>query len=183
MIKEEAKIRGYIDKAEGEIEKNRAISKIMNLLKKENAKKFSVLAVLAVLTAVVIIYLLFFNYKICTDYSCFSESMRACRRAVYINEEPQASWQYTVQGVSEGACNVDAKLLNAKKGELGLEKIVGYEMNCFYPIGTAAYPEKDLSLCHGRLKEEFQSITIERLHTLVIENLGKIGAGINASGC
>jgi hypothetical protein len=182
-IKEEAaKVKSYMTGVDRRIEQSSAFSKIKDLINKENAKKFSIPLVLIILIAAVLVYLLFFNYKICTDYTCFSETMSACRRAVYINEEPQASWQYTIQGMSDGSCNVDVKLLNAKKGELGLEKIVGYDMSCFYPTGTAAYPEKDLSLCHGRLKEEFQAITIERLHTLVIENLGKLGAGINAEG-
>ena len=47
-------------------------------------------------------------------------------------------------------------------------------MNCYYPPGTAAYPERDLSMCHGRLKEELQGIIITKLHTYIIDNLGKL---------
>ena len=52
-------------------------------------------------------------------------------------------------------------------------------MSCFYDFGIAEYPEKDLSKCHGRLKEELQRIVIEKLHSHILENLGKIEAGLD----
>ena len=67
----------------------------------------------------------------------------------------------------------------AKEGELGIDRLEGYEMSCFYDRGQGVYPEDDLSKCHGRLKEELQGIIINKLHTYVIENLGKIEEGID----
>jgi hypothetical protein len=51
-------------------------------------------------------------------------------------------------------------------------------MTCYYPLGTAAYAEKDLSKCHGLLKEELQTIIINKLHAYILENLGKVEEGL-----
>ena len=40
--------------------------------------------------------------------------------------------------------------------------------------GLIVYPEKDLGVCHGRLKEELQGIIIKRLHTYIVDNIGEI---------
>ena len=120
-------------------------------------------------------YMIYFQAAPCTTYECFESAMVQCKRAIYINEDPGATWRYRINGLKDEQCLINVKLLGAKKGEFKLETLIGYEMTCSYPRGAITYPEKDLRNCHGRLKEEFQSITIERLHKVILENLEDIG--------
>ena len=115
----------------------------------------------------------------CGDIECFKDKMKACKRAVYINEEPQASWGYEILGRNNNVCEIQIKLLNAKEGELGLRNKEGKTMVCSYDFGIFAYPEKNLDVCHGELKEGVQSIIIDKLYNYIIGNLGEIGQQLN----
>ena len=114
----------------------------------------------------------------CQNYECWQKYMSRCSKASFVNEEPEASWQYAVLGKSGNQCNIEVKLLMAKKGELRINELVGQEMICSYPIGSVAYAEKDLSKCHGLLKEGLQNVIINKLHTYLLENLGKVEEGL-----
>ncbi|MCU0642155.1 MAG: hypothetical protein MUF61_01065 [archaeon] len=105
--------------------------------------------------------------------------MSKCSKATFVNDEPEASWGYKILGIEDRECIVNVRLLMAKKGELGVNELVGHEMQCSYPKGMVAYVEKDLSKCHGLLKEELQTIVITKLHTYILENLGKFDESLS----
>lgn len=138
-------------------------------------RKYAYVALIAVIVLLVIggVSLTVFYQPDCQNYECWQKYMSRCSSATFINEEPEASWGYTVAGVREGQCEITVKLLQAKQGELGIDKIVGHEMACSYPKGVSSYAEKDLSKCHGLLKEDLQEIIINKLHSYILENLGK----------
>ncbi len=115
-----------------------------------------------------------FRPKQCYNYACFQDYMAVCARAVYINEEPEASWQYNILKRTRESCEILVTLLQAKEGELKLRTFEGHSMICTYPQGVVAYPDKDLSLCHGRLKEDIQGILIEKLYNYVVQNLAEL---------
>ena len=115
-----------------------------------------------------------FQPKQCLNYECFRDNMVSCSKAKYVNEEPEASWGYEVVGFKGKDCEVKVSLLMAKKGELDLLKFEGDSMSCSYPKGIAGYPDRDLSLCTGRLKEDLQRRIIEKLQEYIIDNLGEI---------
>jgi len=50
----------------------------------------------------------------------------------------------------------------------------GKEMVCYLPLGTITSPQGNLANCHGLLKEEMQSLIINRLHNYIVNNLGQI---------
>lgn len=139
-----------------------------------------ILAVIIFVLIVFAIYLMKFNIDKCGSFACFKDKMEKCERAEYINEQSEASWGYEIKGKEGNECKIGVSLLLAKKGELGIDKLTGYGMDCFYPLGTGTYPEKELRQCHGRLKEELQQIIINKLHSYIIENLGQIDLGINS---
>jgi len=120
-----------------------------------------------------------FRPESCEQYSCFQDNMITCSRATFLNEEPEASWQYTIKRQVKDNCEIDVVLLQAKEGDLKLRNFEKHEMTCIYPVGVAAYPDKDLSVCHGRLKEDLQGIIIEKLHAYIIGNLDDIKSGFN----
>jgi len=131
-----------------------------------------------VIVLCIAVYLSFIYVPKCEDIECFQSYMTKCSKATYIDEEPEASWGYEIIGAEGTDCAINVKMLLAKKGELGIEKLEGHDMKCYYPIGTFAYPERDLSKCHGLLKEEIQEIIINKLHTYLIENFGKFNESL-----
>jgi hypothetical protein len=139
-----------------------------------------IIVVLIILVVGGLIYLAGFYTEKCEGFECFKETMEKCAPVYYVNEETEASWGYEIKGLSGSLCEVEVKLLLAKQGELGIDSLVGEKMSCFYPKGLGVYPEEDLSVCHGRLKEDLQQIIINKLHAYIIENLGKIDKEINA---
>lgn len=146
---------------------------------KENKRNLYIVIVLA-FTAVVLaaVYFTFIHLPKCENFGCFQKNMVDCSKSTYINEEPEASWKYEIAGKSNGMCMIKVTMLNAKKGELGVNRLVGEQMDCLYPMGMFAYPEKDLTKCHGLLKEDLQTIVINKLHAYILENLGKFEEGL-----
>ncbi len=155
-----------------------AAKKGSDFMKRRSFERILLIVIVIIFGAIT--YIMVFNIEECQNFECFKNSMEKCRRAEYVNEEPEASWAYEIKGAENGLCEVNVKLLLAKKGELGVDRLAGYEMECFYPSGAGTYPEKDLEKCHGKLREELQQIIIEKLHAYIIENLGKIDREINS---
>lgn len=118
-----------------------------------------------------------FGHASCGSLSCFQENMARCSLATYVQEEPQASWQYNIEGRKNDKCTIKVTLLQAKEGDLELRNFEGNSMTCSYPAGTIAFPEKDMALCHGQLKEDLQGLIIKKLHQYILDNLGEIAAG------
>jgi hypothetical protein len=141
--------------------------------------KLVILVVIAVVLIVLAVQATFFHAPRCQTFECYEEYMKQCGRAQYLNDGEEATWRYSILGVQDGACVVEVTLLQPKEGDLGIDKLSGYSMECGFPKGVVAYPEKDLENCHGRLKEEMQSILIKKLHTYIVDNIGEINETMN----
>lgn len=115
----------------------------------------------------------------CQSFECFEENMMQCNKVQYLNDGEEATWRYEIIGMQGSACVVKVTLLQPKAGELGIEKLSGYSMECGYPRGVVTYPEKDLGSCTGILKEEMQEIIIKKLHTYIVDNIGDIDQGLD----
>ena len=94
---------------------------------------------------------------------------------MFINDEEDITWQYFIKGDKDARCVVNVKVLKVKKGTVDKEKLVGKDMDCYIPLGSAISPDSDISRCHGILKEELQNMVIQKLHSYIVENLGEIG--------
>ena len=135
----------------------------------------TIITLLIILAVLISGTFFFYQYPVsCETFQCFQKEMSKCSTSSYINEEPEASWGYNVLGKNKNNCQVEVVLLQAKQGELGIDKLNTYSMICEYPLGSATYPEKDLSRCTGPLKEGLQTIIIEKLHVYILNNLGSI---------
>jgi len=110
----------------------------------------------------------------CETLECFQDHMVVCKPASFVNENREASWRYAIQRLTDKGCVIEVTLLQAKEGELHLRNFEGDSMLCTYPRGVIAYPDKDMSLCHGLLKEDLQGLIIEKLHGYIINNLDDI---------
>ena|SRR3989304_1571169 len=148
------------------------------MLKETRKKVYIALIILVVLAAAGALYLSFAYAPQCQNYECWQKAMERCSKATFVSEETEATWRYTIAGTKDKQCMISVELLLAKKGELGISNLIGETMTCYYPLGESAYAEKDLSKCHGILKEDLQALMINKLHAYVLENLGKIEEGL-----
>jgi len=137
-------------------------------------KKRIILLIGIVIVVIVLIYFVFFYKNSCKDASCFSAAQKKCSKVSYLNDGEDATWLYKIKGKKKDNCIVEVKLLQAKKGSAELEKLSGLEMICSLPLGYVGEPQKDLSFCHGLLKEELQELLIQKMHSYILTNLGKI---------
>lgn len=86
--------------------------------------------------------------------------------------------KYTILGRDKNSCIVNVKLLDAALPQKDLNKIQNKNMNCNLPYQVLMIPESDISLCHGELKEAFQDLIINKLHTYIVKNLGEINSDL-----
>ena len=116
---------------------------------------------------------LFFNYEVCQDSSCFDESLRECDRARFVSGDDMI-FEYFVKGKSDGNCEVEVELLQGELSNVDSAKLKGQVMTCMLPFGVVVAPESDIGVCHGLLKEGLQDLVIEKLHTYLVQNLGRL---------
>src|SRR3989338_7048563 len=143
--------------------------------------KLIIFAVIALVLIALAVYTSFVRMPKCQTFECYEENMRQCKQVQYLNDGEEATWRYKILGIQDGACVVEVTLLQPKAGELGIEKLSGYSMECGFPKGIATYPERDLERCHGRLKEELQAIIIKKIHAYLIENIGEVESGLDVA--
>ena len=134
------------------------------------------IALLILILALIIFsgYFLFFYAKPCEDNECFVDAMINCKKVSLIREDSKSSWLYTISGSKNDLCDVEVKLLKIKQGTIDSEGLQGEEMNCLIPKASSQFPEKDISKCSGKLKQELQDIIIKRMHDYLLENVGEI---------
>ena len=136
--------------------------------------------IVAILGIAFSLYMLITFVDICEDESCFSTAIVKCNKVEYMKITPESTTLYRVKGTAEfgSSCQINVKLLQVKKGSAEIASLEGKEMDCFIPLGTYAKPEERIEYCHGELKESIQEIIIQRMHSQLIENLGKISREI-----
>jgi hypothetical protein len=115
----------------------------------------------------------FFSYEDCKSASCFDSNLRACDKAKFISGDDMI-FSYVIRGKEDGACLVDVKLLQGELNNADSKKLEGQEMSCLLPLGVVVAPESDIGVCHGLLKEGLQDLVIRKLHTYLVQNLGRL---------
>ncbi len=131
--------------------------------------------ILVLIGLIVIIYFLFFYSIKCENFDCFKKSLSRCQKTFYVREDANAIWSYEIRNSLENdICKVKVTLLNLKQGDISIEKIQGKSMTCRVFKNSNIFPEEDISLCTGILKEEIQEIIIQKTHNYLVKNLGEI---------
>lgn len=139
----------------------------------------TILVVIILIVLVVAVFLQFFYAPKCKNLACWDEKLRDCDRAKYINDAVDVNWKYIIKGKSGDKCVVVVEVINVKKGLMKTRVVEGKKMECYLPEGVIMAPESDINLCQGRLKEEMQTMIIEKLHQYIIENIGEISEELN----
>lgn len=138
-----------------------------------------IVGIVLIVAVVVALYFTFNVVNVCGDVECYKTAMNECKKVTYTNDAAEATWKYTISGKSGVNCVVDVELLQAKEGQLGLNKLNGLSMECIVRKDSI-YPEKDINRCNGRLKEELQEIIISKLHQYIIDNIGDLNNTVNS---
>lgn len=130
-------------------------------------------------TAIVVylIWLFFFSYTSCNDWTCFNKNLKSCSKANFIGGSKMI-FEYSIIGKSNNLCNVNVKLLQGDLGSEESKKLEGHEMICSLTPKVVMLPESDLNSCHGILKENLQDLIIQKLHSYIAQNLGRINLNI-----
>ena len=83
-------------------------------------------------------------------------------------------FEYIIRGDSDSGCKVDVQLLQGELDNQETIKLEKQKMTCTLPKGVVMIPESDIGNCHGMLKEGLQELIIKKLHTYLVQNVGKI---------
>ncbi len=148
----------------------------------EKKRKIAVILfilILLIASASAAVYLTYLYKPKCEDITCFNNALINCATASYFSEEEDATWLYVIKGKSEESCITNVNLIYLKQGSVGMEILVGKNMDCYTPFGVLIKPQENLENCHGLLKEEIQSILIKKMHAYITENLGEIAEELN----
>jgi len=133
----------------------------------------TVLIILAVVVIGLLVFRIFFSYEDCESRQCFDQNLRDCDRAKFVAGEDMI-FEYAIKGKGGGGCEVDVKLLQGELNNADSKKLEGQTMLCTLPLGVVMNPEADVGVCHGLLKEGLQDLIINKLHTYLVQNLGRL---------
>ncbi len=119
------------------------------------------------------IWFVFFGYEECSDRACFEENLKDCDRAKFVSGDDMI-FEYVIKGNEGDDCEVEVELLQGELNNADSEKLEGQMMTCMLPLGAVVVPESDIGVCHGLLKEGLQDLIIRKLHTYLVQNLGRL---------
>ena len=149
---------------------------MINIKEGKLKKRVGISLIILVLALIIFsIYFLVFYSKPIANSQEFAQAMQTCNRVSWTRQDEPASWLYTIAGNAPGdACNVKVVLRQIKQGSIENEKLQGKEMLCTVLKTDTQFPEKDISKCTGKLKEDLQDILIQRMHNYLLENVGEV---------
>ncbi len=147
---------------------------------KKRGGKILIFALIIILAAAV--YLTFIYTPNCKDIACWEAKLVKCSKAKYINDPRDITWIYTIKGKIDDRCEVNVKASEIKKGLTSTMVLEGKDMDCLLPVGVITEPEQNPNICNGILKEEMQTLIIEKLHQYILSNIGPINKELTGIG-
>ena len=139
--------------------------------KKGVTRKIVILSIFIVAFLITAVYFTFFFHYSCDTLGCFKSHQLECVRTKFISETDLTTWSYRIAGEQDGKCIIETEILQIKEGSLDRKSLEGKSMECALRLGSIDLPEGDLTLCHGRLKEDIQEIMIKNTHSQILSNL------------
>jgi hypothetical protein len=140
------------------------------------------LFIIVFIVAIVAVYVTFFYHPKCNDVACWNSKLKECSRANFVKDSVDVKWSYKILGKEkigeEVRCEVKVKAVDIKRGLKNTEILEGKEMYCYLPLGVTTAPENNPDVCIGRLKEEMQTLIIQKLHQYIVQNVGELGSDL-----
>ena len=140
---------------------------------------------LVVAIIIFLFFLIFFSgliKKNChSDVICFNSQAYACKSSTVQATINNNLYQFTIYGPSQNNCVIESKLVAMAKGTPQdiVSKIEGKSMICKIP--RSILRERSIvdinnvvDYCSGPLKEGLYEILLNRMYTLIVQNLGQI---------
>ncbi len=141
-------------------------------LKKGDWIALSIIGII-IIGLIAVYFTFFFSYK-CDNMSCYVAHQKKCARTVFIKDDIDITWKYHIKGKEGETCKIYVEVLAIKEGTIDKKRLENLGMNCYLPLGSSINPESNLDICHGELKEEFQAMMIQKMHSYILNNLGEI---------
>lgn len=139
-------------------------------MKKKSVKILLIIIIILVLVGALLFYK--FYYKTCEDQACFDSALEGCSRVKFLSHtEDDMLFEYRIKGKWRDACKVSVKFVRGDMSNQDSLRLEGKTMWCSLPLGEVLAPEKQLDVCHGRLKEKIQDIVIDKLNTYIVGNI------------
>lgn len=143
--------------------------------------KFWVLVTIMIAGSLFIAYQFGAFKKTCNDELCFKDALKNCDYAKFLTTKNFNYYTYAINGPTNGDCDLTIKLEKMAAGT-PTEKITQFEgksMRCRIPKSEIAKMEdlnfdKALNYCSGPLKEAMYELIIEKLYSVIIQNMGSI---------
>ncbi|MCK4997587.1 hypothetical protein KAS08_04745 [Candidatus Pacearchaeota archaeon] len=132
---------------------------------------------LGIVIIVVAVLLLSLGYNECDSWECFNSGLERCSRTKFIGGTKMI-FEYTIKGSKGEECEVGVQLLQGELNNKDSLKLEGNKMICMLPKGVVMIPESNIGNCHGLLKEGLQDLIIRKLHTYLVQNLGRLNLEI-----
>ena len=110
------------------------------------------------------------------DMDCFNKAMELCIPANVISEEEGSIFEYKIKGKEESSCltTITINQVNSASGQEVIDLFEGKSMSCLIPRETTIGETNDvLDYCSGPLKESMYELIIQKMYTIVIQNLGE----------
>lgn len=148
---------------------------------KPRIKTLNIIVIL-VLALILIISIVIYIPKDCkNNQTCFIKKAQSCSKAKVLTYKENNLYSYEIKGEQRNSCLVNIKLIRMKPNtDIDIVELMeGKGMLCAIakeqfktePLGEI----KDITdFCSGPLKEAYLQLTIERLYSLVISNIGGI---------
>ena len=136
-------------------------------------KKWIIIIAAVVLCIGVGLLFILLGYSECDDWDCFNDKLSSCSRTRFIGGSKMI-FEYTIKGSKGDECEVGVQLLQGELNNQDSVKLEMQKMTCMLPKGVVMIPESDIGNCHGILKEGLQDLVIQKLHTYLVQNLGRI---------
>ncbi|MBR9704613.1 hypothetical protein GOV12_04320 [Candidatus Pacearchaeota archaeon] len=143
----------------------------------KNIKRNVLISLIALIIIVIvsIAALIIYFPKSCEKPECFAQAMDNCKKVSLVREDSKAAWYYEILGRQDSqSCNIKVRLIKLKQGPLTIEDLLGSEMICKVSVGETLFPEENMESCTGLLKEQLQGLIIDKMHSVILKNLGEI---------
>jgi len=119
------------------------------------------------------VWVAFFSYSTCETWDCFNDKLGGCDKVKFIGGDDMI-FEYTIEGSEGDECEVGVQLLQGELNNQDSLKLEMHKMTCMLPKGVVMIPESNIGKCTGLLKEGLQDLVIKKLHSYLVQNLGKL---------
>lgn len=137
-----------------------------------------IIAIVLIVTS--IFYFVLFFKPSCSTEQCFNEKLTKCGKSVFLNEQQNATWYYSINGYKKDSCNILVQAVRLRTDIETATALVGKTMTCEIPreLAGSFYPETRIEFCHGDLKESIQDLIIKKMHLYIVQSLGQINQSL-----